>query len=94
MNKFEGSLKRGPKICRNCNACHEVRIKKWVEDAYRDVIYYQCWGVSEPFYMAEKDLDKPCTQYENNEYSKTFETMKEFVNILTDKEKKELKNLL
>lgn len=94
MDKFEGSLKRGPRICRECDSCHEVRIRKLVDGEYRDVIYNQCWGVSEPFYISGKDLDKPCTQYKDATDYKVFETMKEFVSILTDKEKKELKKLL
>ena len=94
MVKFEGSLKRGPRVCKECDSCHEVRIKKLIDGDYRNVIYYQCWGVSEPFYINDKDLNRPCTEYENATNYKEFKSIEEFVNILTKEEKKELSNLL
>lgn len=94
MIKFEGSLKRGPRICNECDSCHEVRIKKLIEGDYREVVYYQCWGVSKPFYISNRDLDKPCSQYKDATDYKTFKSMKEFVNLLTKEEKEELSDLL
>ena len=94
MDKFEGSLKRGPRICRECDSCHEVRIKKLVDGDYRYVIYNQCWGVSEPFFINSKDLDKPCSQYEDAADYKVFKSMKELVKLLTKEEKEELVNIL
>ena len=94
MIKFEGSLKRGPRVCKECDSCHEVRIKKLIDGDYRNVIYYQCWGVSEPFYINDKDLNRPCTEYENAINYKEFKSLEEFVSLLTKEEKEELSNLL
>lgn len=94
MIKFEGSLKRGPRVCKECDSCHEVRIKKLIDGDYRNVIYYQCWGVSEPFYINDKDLNRPCTEYKDATNYKEFKSIEEFVNILTKEEKEELLNLL
>ena len=94
MIKFEGSLKRGPRICKECDSCHEVRIKKLIDGEYRDVIYNQCWGVSEPFFIKDKDLDKPYTQYKDAAEYKTFNSLEEFIKLLTEEEKEEFRDFI
>ena len=94
MIRFEGSLKRGPRVCSECDSCHEVRIKKLIDGDYREVVYYQCWGVSEPFYINNRDLDKPCTEYKDAINYKEFKSIEEFYNLLTEKEKEEFKDFI
>lgn len=48
--------------CKNCDACHPVIRDVWNPDGYWDLkTIYQCWGVQEPFEIA--DIDAECSEY-------------------------------
>ena len=48
--------------CKDCDCCHKVTHLRYVpEFGLRDVEVYECWGVREPFEIA--NIDKECTEY-------------------------------
>ena len=95
---FRGKLKRGIKTCGECIACDENREVRWIDGHRRVVISYKCLGVAEPFTIDIdfKNLDEvTCTAYpDTNLKESEFNSLEDFVNLLTDKEKQELKKLL
>ena len=95
---FEGKLKRGIKTCGECNCCDENREVKWIDGHRRIVMSYRCLGVAEPFTIDTdyKNLDEiSCTAYPDTNLKESgFKSLEDFVNLLTDKEKKDLKKLL
>lgn len=88
--KFEGTLNRGLKTCRECDCCHEVRRRRWIDGAWREVVYHQCFGVSEPFDIDPRQMDKPCKEYKDNAVKKQFHSIKELLDLMTEDEKKQL----
>ena len=92
--EFKGNLIRGPQTCEECSAFHEVRRQSYVDGVKRDVIFYECWGVSEPFEVSEYQRKQPCSQYENKYSQVNFSSLEEFINLLTESERKNLLKIL
>ena len=51
--------------CRECDCCHEVILNRWSSDnqCWTKETVYQCWGVKEPFVIA--DINQECSEYEH-----------------------------
>lgn len=49
--------------CCECSACHFVSPSRWNSEKqeFENVPLYECWGVREPFYIA--DINHECTEY-------------------------------
>ena len=91
---FCGVLKRDIVTCNECDCLHKEVRTQWVDDARREVIYYRCWGVSEPFDVTLSDLSKPCRAYPDNYKQVKFTTMEEFAHSLDREEIKDLIQVL
>lgn len=87
---FRGKLERKPQTCRTCDCLHKEIRKQYVDGEYREVIYYRCFGVSEPPLLSLYDLDRPCKEYPDSTSQVEFSSMREFVDLLDDDEIKEL----
>lgn len=82
---FSGTLNRGIKRCCDCSCLTEVRRKRFVDGAQREVIFNMCFGVSEPFEVY--DTNQECTEYkEHNLCKKDFKSIESFINLLSEEE--------
>lgn len=92
--KFEGTLKNGVQCCADCSALDKTLVSKRINGETYDVMMYRCFGVREPFQIRADELHNPCRAYKDMTKTNEFKSMGEFVKLLSEKEKKELKKYL
>ena len=89
---MKGTLDVGLRTCRDCIALRRMVV---TDDTNKcEVVQYECVGVSEPFIIKPSSIDSPCTEYPPQPKTATFNNTREFIELLSSEEQKELYHLL
>ena len=86
-----GEIVRDRKCC-NCSCLHKQEYVASNTNGSIDYCEYVCWGVREPFKV--NNTNDLCSAYPQSTAKIPFNNAKEFVELLTNEERKELKNAL
>lgn len=86
-----GEIVRDRKCC-NCSCLHKQEYVASNTNGSIDYCEYVCWGVRETFKV--NNINDLCSAYPQSTAKIPFNNAKEFVELLTNEERKELKNAL
>lgn len=86
-----GEIVRDRRCC-NCSCLHKQEYIAGNTNGSINYCEYVCWGVRAPFKI--HDINNLCSAYPQSTAKISFNNVKEFIELLTSEERRELKSAL